>query len=103
MWTPPPEHSAYYSIPSPSSQQSLLSQLLPLRPSDPTYGRAALPRMPEEEALRLAHKHRDGKVLLNGKDNEWAAYQVWEPKQGVKDRSEFERFDEESMFRVKFR
>jgi len=43
-------------------------------------------------------------VLLNGKDNEWAAYQVWEPKQGVKDRSEFERFAEEwSMFRVKFR
>ncbi|GAA5833069.1 hypothetical protein JCM5353_006764 [Sporobolomyces roseus] len=87
MWSPPPENAAYYSIPSPSSQQSLLCQLLPIRPSDPTYGRAALPRMPEEEALRLNHKHRDGKVLLNGRENEWVAYQVWEPKQGVKDRN----------------
>jgi acylglycerol lipase len=87
MWTPPESEKHYYSIPSPSSKQSILNQLLPLRPEDPTYGRTALPRAPEEQELRLKHKHRDGKVFLNGSDNEWVAYQVWEPKQGVKDRS----------------
>lgn len=88
MWTPPESQAAYYSIPSPSSTQSILSQLLPLKPSDPTYGRSALPRAPEEQEMRLNHKHRDGKVFLNGSKNEWVAYQVWEPKQGVQDRSE---------------
>ncbi|GAA5892486.1 uncharacterized protein JCM6883_007375 [Sporobolomyces salmoneus] len=87
MWTPPESQAAYYSIPSPSSTQSILSQLLPLKPSDPTYGRSALPRAPEEQEMRLNHKHRDGKVYLNGSKNEWVAYQVWEPKQGVQDRN----------------
>ncbi|BGP15179.1 hypothetical protein JCM10213_008681 [Rhodosporidiobolus nylandii] len=85
-WTPPPGQEAYYSLPSPSSTHSLLSQLLHRPPldtqgkPDPTWGRRALPRAPDEVEVRERYGCRDGRVKTE--DGE-VAYQVWEPKKGV--------------------
>ncbi|GAA5889764.1 hypothetical protein JCM5296_002335 [Sporobolomyces johnsonii] len=81
-WTPAPEQAAYYSIPAPSDTRSALLDLLPFSPADPTRGRDALPRSPDEEAIRSRYKHRDGKVYLDAAKREWVSYQVWEPKDG---------------------
>ncbi|GAA5864400.1 hypothetical protein JCM1840_000481 [Sporobolomyces johnsonii] len=81
-WTPAPEQAAYYSIPAPSDTRSAFLDLLPFSPADPTRGRDALPRSPDEEAIRSRYKHRDGKVYLDAAKKEWVSYQVWEPKDG---------------------
>ncbi|BGP39175.1 hypothetical protein JCM10449v2_003113 [Rhodotorula kratochvilovae] len=84
VWSPPPELEAYFSIPAPSDTHSLLSQLLHLAPSgDPTWGRAALPRGPDEQNIRETHAFRDGRVYLHGGKKDWVAYQVWEPTKGA--------------------
>ncbi|GAA5897178.1 hypothetical protein JCM6882_001810 [Rhodosporidiobolus microsporus] len=83
-WSPPSDQTWYYSLPSPSSTHSTLSQLLHRAPKgDPTWGRADLPRAPEEAAVRERYGARDGKVPLNEKGTEWVSYQLWEPKKGV--------------------
>ncbi|GAA6016053.1 hypothetical protein JCM10207_004426 [Rhodosporidiobolus poonsookiae] len=83
-WTPPPSQAAYYSLPSPASTHPLHRQLLHLAPdSDPTWGRANLPRAPDEQRVRETYGARDGRVYLNGSKKEWVAYQVWEPKKGA--------------------
>ncbi|TNY17865.1 lysophospholipase [Rhodotorula diobovata] len=80
VWSPPPDQAAYFSIPAPSDTHSLALQLLHRPPhGDPTWGRAALPRGPDEQRIRETHPHRDGRVYLHGSDREWVAYQVWEP------------------------
>ncbi|GAA5823501.1 hypothetical protein JCM11251_000658 [Rhodosporidiobolus azoricus] len=85
-WSPPPGQEWYYSLPSPSSTHSVLSQLLHSPPhGDPTWGRDALPRAPEEQDVRERYGCRDGKVFLGkeGEKKEWVSYQVWEPKKDV--------------------
>ncbi|GAA5870092.1 hypothetical protein JCM8547_001460 [Rhodosporidiobolus lusitaniae] len=87
-WNPPPGTEAYYSLPSPSSTHSTLSQLLHRPPNgDPTWGRDSLPRSAEEEGVKEEYGARDGRVYLDGKGegeiSEWVSYQVWEPKDGV--------------------
>ncbi|KAM0746342.1 lysophospholipase [Meredithblackwellia eburnea MCA 4105] len=88
MWTPPAGQEEYYSTPCPSDLQWSVPQLLvPLlgQPSDSTYGRSKLPRSPDELAIRKEHKTTDGLVSLDGgKGKEFISYQVWEPKEGVK-------------------
>ncbi|GAA5894490.1 hypothetical protein JCM8208_006256 [Rhodotorula glutinis] len=87
VWVPPPEHAAYFSIPAPSDTHSLAAQLLHRPPAgDPTWGRAALPRAPDEQRVRQSHSYRDGKVHLEGSGTEWVAYQVWEPTRGAPER-----------------
>lgn len=84
VWSPPPDQAAYFSIPAPSDTHSLALQLLHRPPhGDPTWGRAALPRGPDEQRIRETHPHRDGRVYLHGSDREWVAYQVWEPAKGA--------------------
>lgn len=85
VWQPAPSQAAYYSLPSPSSTHSLLSQLFhrPPYPDDHTWGRDALPRLPEEEEIRSKYRHRDGRVYLDDERTRWVSYQVWEPRQGV--------------------
>lgn len=85
-WTPPPSQASYYSTPAPSDTLPLTSQLLPFRSppnNDPTYGRGGLPRLPEEERIRKEYGCRDGQVHTGRREDEWVAYQVWEPKKGV--------------------
>lgn len=78
VWRPRNEaEEEYYSIPAPSDQQSLLSQVLGSS-SDPTYGRAALPRLPVELALYDLYDHDERKVVIS--DKEWITYQVWQAK-----------------------
>ncbi|GAA5986427.1 hypothetical protein JCM10908_003750 [Rhodotorula pacifica] len=88
VWQPSTaEERAYYSVPKP--QPSLVSQLLhrPEPAGDPTWGRGALPRAPDEAEIRATHKHRDGKVWLDEqRKEEWVAYQVWEPTKGSEDK-----------------
>ncbi|KAL8292096.1 hypothetical protein RQP46_001562 [Phenoliferia psychrophenolica] len=87
MWTPLPEEAAYYSTPAPSDTQSVISQLLvPLTGpgEDATFGRAALPRAPDELKIRAEYASRDGRISIDGdKGKEFVSYQVWEPKAGA--------------------
>ncbi|KAG0661557.1 hypothetical protein C6P46_003969 [Rhodotorula mucilaginosa] len=87
-WTPVTEEErAYYSVPKPAP--ALISELLhrPEPAGDPTWGRAPLPRAPDEARIRATHGHRDGKVWLDEHTkDEWVAYQVWEPTKGSQDR-----------------
>ncbi|GAA6046870.1 hypothetical protein JCM3770_005684 [Rhodotorula araucariae] len=88
VWSPPPQHAAYFSVPAPSDSHSLLAQLCQLAPNgDPTWGRAALPRGPDEQDIRETHNHRDGRVYLDRAHTDWVAYQVWEPTQGAPERA----------------
>ncbi|GAA5955567.1 hypothetical protein JCM8115_006791 [Rhodotorula mucilaginosa] len=87
-WTPVTEEErAYYSVPKPAP--ALISELLhrPEPAGDPVWGRAPLPRAPDEARIRATHGHRDGKVWLDEHTkDEWVAYQVWEPTKGSQDR-----------------
>lgn len=87
VWTPPPGQEDYYNTPAPQDAFYTVHQvILPWLPAkDPTYGRGALPRSPAELAIRDNYPHWDGKVLTGAKKgDEWVAFQVWEPKEGVK-------------------
>lgn len=87
MWTPSADQAEYYSIPSPSDLASTVGELLvpAFGPgADPTFGRAALPRSPDELKIRAFYKTRDGQISLDGgKGQQFVAYQVWEPKEGA--------------------
>lgn len=90
VWTPPTEEAEYYNLTCPADQLSTLSQLLVpfLGPgADPTFGRAALPRSPDELKIRSEYKSRDGTIPTDGEvGKEWVAYQAWERKDGIDDR-----------------
>jgi len=91
VWTPPSGQEDYYNTPAPQDSYYTAHQVvLPWLPAkDPTYGRAGLPRSPAELAIRDEYPHWDGKVLTGAKQgNEWVAFQVWEPKEGVKSNSQ---------------
>ncbi|BGP54951.1 hypothetical protein JCM8202_003461 [Rhodotorula sphaerocarpa] len=87
IWKPVTEEEcAYYSVPKPAPP--IVSELLHRPPrADPTWGRADLPRAPDEARIRATHGYRDGKVHLDQlKGRQWVAYQIWEPAPGSKDR-----------------
>ncbi|KAK4057968.1 hypothetical protein OIO90_001187 [Microbotryomycetes sp. JL221] len=89
-WQPPADQREYYSIASPAATQSVVRQLLtPLLgspASDPTFGRASLPRSPEETYIRTKYNHKDGRVELDETNhgNEYISYQVWYANDDVK-------------------
>lgn len=93
VWKAPADEGEYYALSSPTDNLSAFSQLLVpfLGPgADPTFGREALPRSPDEERIRAEYKHRDAIVSMNdGAGNEWVAYQVWEGKEWVEDKGQW--------------
>jgi hypothetical protein len=87
-WPPPQEEKWYYSIPSPESQQSSLTQAI-LNPlldflgfpsstnKDPTFGRFDLPYSPREEKIKTGKGNKvEGFKVPFGKPGEWVWYQV---------------------------
>ncbi|KAK4055650.1 hypothetical protein OIV83_000196 [Microbotryomycetes sp. JL201] len=89
-WQPPPEQAEYYAIKAPADTQSSLRQLLTplLGPAhnDPTCGRAALPRSPEETKIRSHYTSYDGAVELqpDKPGTEFIRYQIWYPNHDVR-------------------
>lgn len=89
IWKPVTEEEcAYYSVPK--TAPPIVSELLHRPPrADPTWGRADLPRAPDEARIRATHGYRDDKVHLDQlKGRQWVAYQIWEPTPGSKDRGQ---------------
>lgn len=86
-WEPNSNEVEYYSIPSPASGHYTLSTLFPSLlsyvSSDPTWGRASLPRSPHE--LRIMNDPTmmtRSKIvpLPEGGGKHFLAYDVWEKK-----------------------